>query len=278
MTMTARCPGCGTTFRVTVEQLRVHAGTVRCGRCAEVFNALDNLGTTQTALPPGSTIRPEPARPPPATAERTEALSEPAGSASIVPPAVSEPAPAPPLRHAVGAEDLRPAEFGSPLAAHEEEKTRGGMWALGVAVLCIALFAQLIYFFRTEIAALTPASRYYLERVCGYFGCQVGLPKRANLIGIASSDLHAERDDLLVLDAVLRNRAPFAQAFPWLELTLTGSGEQPLARRVFRPAEYLAPSVNRPAGLPADQELGIRLALEVGDLKPSGYQLYVFYP
>lgn len=43
MTLAARCPACGTVFRVVQDQLRVSEGWVRCGRCAEVFNAIETL-------------------------------------------------------------------------------------------------------------------------------------------------------------------------------------------------------------------------------------------
>lgn len=41
--LATRCPACGTVFRVVPDQLRVSDGWVRCGRCAEVFNAPENL-------------------------------------------------------------------------------------------------------------------------------------------------------------------------------------------------------------------------------------------
>lgn len=39
MSLIARCPACRTTFRVVQDQLRVSDGWVRCGRCAEIFDA-----------------------------------------------------------------------------------------------------------------------------------------------------------------------------------------------------------------------------------------------
>lgn len=43
MSQATRCTACGTVFRVVPDQLRVSEGWVRCGRCAEVFNAVENL-------------------------------------------------------------------------------------------------------------------------------------------------------------------------------------------------------------------------------------------
>ncbi|MEO9161125.1 MAG: DUF3426 domain-containing protein [Casimicrobiaceae bacterium] len=38
-----RCPGCGTVFRVTAEQLKLREGQVRCGHCRAVFDANDHI-------------------------------------------------------------------------------------------------------------------------------------------------------------------------------------------------------------------------------------------
>jgi predicted Zn finger-like uncharacterized protein len=43
MSLAARCPACGTVFRVVQDQLRISEGWVRCGRCSEVFNAVEHL-------------------------------------------------------------------------------------------------------------------------------------------------------------------------------------------------------------------------------------------
>ena len=43
MSLATRCTACGTVFRVVQDQLKVSEGWVRCGRCDEVFNALEGL-------------------------------------------------------------------------------------------------------------------------------------------------------------------------------------------------------------------------------------------
>ncbi|HOF31808.1 MAG TPA: zinc-ribbon domain-containing protein, partial [Burkholderiaceae bacterium] len=43
MSLITRCPACGTMFRVVPDQLRISEGWVRCGQCAEVFDAARNL-------------------------------------------------------------------------------------------------------------------------------------------------------------------------------------------------------------------------------------------
>jgi predicted Zn finger-like uncharacterized protein len=43
MSLATRCTACDTVFRVVQDQLKVSEGWVRCGRCNEVFNALEGL-------------------------------------------------------------------------------------------------------------------------------------------------------------------------------------------------------------------------------------------
>jgi len=52
MSLATRCTACGTVFRVVQDQLKVSEGWVRCGRCKEVFNALEGLFDLQREVPP----------------------------------------------------------------------------------------------------------------------------------------------------------------------------------------------------------------------------------
>lgn len=60
MTLATRCSACGTSFRVVQDQLKVSGGWVRCGRCNEVFNALEGLYEIYTQ--PGELPMSSPAR------------------------------------------------------------------------------------------------------------------------------------------------------------------------------------------------------------------------
>ena len=52
MSLATRCTACGTVFRVVQDQLKVSEGWVRCGRCNEVFNALEGLFDLERDAPP----------------------------------------------------------------------------------------------------------------------------------------------------------------------------------------------------------------------------------
>ncbi|MBT9502058.1 MAG: DUF3426 domain-containing protein [Burkholderiaceae bacterium] len=60
MSLATRCTACGTVFRVVQDQLKVSEGWVRCGRCAEVFDAREQLFDLEREAPPPWPRPPEP--------------------------------------------------------------------------------------------------------------------------------------------------------------------------------------------------------------------------
>ncbi|QPF76460.1 DUF3426 domain-containing protein [Roseateles sp. DAIF2] len=134
MSLATRCTACGTIFRVVQDQLRVSEGWVRCGRCAEVFDANEQLFDIDREMPPPW--------PPAGAADQLaaprheeEAALAAAADAALEPEA---PAPRPPHRHA------------------EDEET----WVLPRTPDAVAAPREAIASFETEprIALETPAA------------------------------------------------------------------------------------------------------------------------
>lgn len=151
---------------------------------------------------------------------------------------------------------------------------------VGVLSAC-ALVLQASYYWRTEIAARQPGLRPFLAALCAQFACTIELPREVQHVTIDSSNLLSdpERPGTVLLEAILRNAAPYAQAHPALELTLTDASDRPLVRRVLLPDDYLDPA--RPASAPgfaARSEITIRLWLDTAAVPAAGYRLYLFYP
>ena len=153
------------------------------------------------------------------------------------------------------------------------------IWGLISLILLLALLLQLVYFFRDVVALKIPTTRPWLELGCAKIGCTLGLPKDAALIQIIGSDLQAEPagPGHLQLKLTLGNRAPYAQAWPVLVLTLTDRKDQPQARRSFAPSEYLSDQKLLALGIPAQSEHQLSLPLEVRDMPLAGYRLEVAY-
>ena len=314
MGLATRCPACGTGFRVSAEQLKAHHGTVRCGRCDMVFNAFDSLvtlsGPLEAAPRPEQAARPQPpveeplARPEPAP-EPVELLSFGVGGAhraaaeeftlvSPPPEAALPPAGEPQREEAPQPAAAHPGQGELALGYAEAARARrSGAWGAGALALALAFVLQLAYVLRAEIAGALPQLRPALEEACAALGCTLPLPRRVEQWNIESSDLQADpaqpyrlaldmariqRTQLPVVLAVLHDRAGFAQEYPALELTLTDTQDQPLARRVFGAADYLPPGTDPRAGLGANGEVVVRLTMDTGDLNAAGYRLFLFYP
>ena len=153
------------------------------------------------------------------------------------------------------------------------------IWVLVSLVLLLVLVLQLAYFLRDTLASKVPTTRPWLETACAKLRCSLSLPKDAALIQIIGSDLQAEPagPGHLQLKLTLGNRAPYAQAWPVLVLTLTDQKDQAQARRSFAPSEYLADQKQLTAGIPAQSEHPLSLPLEVRSMPVSGYRLEIAY-
>ena len=83
---------------------------------------------------------------------------------------------------------------------------------------------------------------------------------------------------VVVLNATVRNRAGYPQAYPWLELSLTDTQDAAIARRVFLPAEYLPQRLSSSQPFAAASDIAVRLWIDAQGIGAAGYRLYVFYP
>ncbi len=168
----------------------------------------------------------------------------------------------------------------SPKYAPPPRPKRAWPWALASLLLLASLASQGVYFFRDAIAAHYPLTRPLLEQACDHLQCRVSLPRNPDLISIESSELHADpaRANIVVLTSLLRNRAAHVQAYPTLELTLTNTRDEMVARKLFSPGEYVRNTASIPLGISPSGEVAVKLLMDLGDLKAEGYRLYLFYP
>ena len=246
MSGTTLCPHCNTHFKIAAAQLEAHHGMVRCGHCLQTFDTRRNFAPEEADPQLELPILDE------SEAQAEEPFDE--------------------------AQDRL-------LTGHPEDdvvflsKRRSRLWTVAAFPLLLLLLAQAVYLSRVELAARLPGLKPALVRYCQILKCTVPLPQKASLMSIESSELKDDpaHKNQIILIALLRNRASFAQALPDLELTLTDNHDKALARRTFRPEEYLPKPENVTAGLPANQELGIKLRLDTADLKPVGYRLVLYY-
>jgi predicted Zn finger-like uncharacterized protein len=261
MDLFTRCPECQTVFRVTTRQLQSSSGQVRCGQCQCVFDAFATL-TARDPQVESENVE---------TAEVSGQQVE-SGSPSIQPLATPAVKPVGVAPEPVASD--YDWEFSIP-----EPPRHTAAWIGLALILLLGLVAQAAYAFRTDVMIFLPQSRDYFTRFCDYLGCEGGSTKLASALHIDASDLNAvdpARPNEIQLLLSVRNRSSFDLAYPAFELTLTNASEQPIARRVFLPAEYLASAIPS-TGIKAGGDLGIQLYLDTGTLRATGYRVYLFY-
>ena len=292
-----RCPHCNAKFRVRAEQVKPHAGLVRCGACRGIFDAVEHLveGTLPPVPPPEDDFEQEPPR---TIVQGMPAVDQPHAEDA----AHAAEAAAPTTRGARSGADTvaraasdvqvknldAPSETAAPVTpdagdAHYRWKrtpkplSRGAraMWALLSLLALTALVAQGAYFYRDELASRVPSLAPALAIACERVGCHLEPPRRADVLGFVGAELAADpaHKGLFVFTATLRNSGNQAVAYPHLVLSLDGLGGELVARRVFSPTEFAPATANLARGLDAGAEVEGKLYLDASQSNVVGFKV-----
>jgi predicted Zn finger-like uncharacterized protein len=290
MITTTRCPSCKTRFRVSEEQLKLADGWVRCGHCADIFDATLSLrrqetegdSTDETGFEPSriDTVIGDDSRWGDAAADpqrikrRQPKLDEPSGL-GLLPDTDVAPLPeatAAPSASAAEPEFVRQARR---RAFWHRPATRAALGVLSVALVAL-LLGQWALHQRDRLVATDPSLQPHLARACAWLGCELRPWRQIEALRIDSATLLRKKGDDYQLDLVLRNQARQPVAVPALELSLTNSREQVIVRRVLTPAELVAE-----ATVPGNGQLSLSVPLQVklgADQAMAGYNTFIFYP
>ncbi|HSH73437.1 MAG TPA: zinc-ribbon and DUF3426 domain-containing protein [Methylophilaceae bacterium] len=293
MSFVTSCPECTTNFIVRPEHLSAQRGMVRCGKCNQVFNALDRLNEPAAIATPTDNEESAITESVPeihiseqkieiSDASTVSKLAdEPTGSSSdnsdVIPwPLI--PSDAVPASEEIP-HILRDVALKGKLNNSRKRKVPGWLLFIFSFLLILLIALQAVYYLRTNIAIQWPVLKPHLVQACKLLACKVELPKNADLLVIDDSDLHEdpERKGLIHLTSTMINNAPYAQSYPLLELTLTDANDTPLLRRSFKPVEYLPATSKLDSGIPAGEEVHINLALTAGEVPIAGYRVFVTY-
>jgi predicted Zn finger-like uncharacterized protein len=265
-----RCPACTTVFRITPEQLAARGGQVRCGHCKTVFDA--NLHKVSFAPPAREGDPPAPVESADVTLPASE---EPiADTATRVPDTLTSALPIPAVPE-IWHEDPH-SEVRQPRRRPTVVK------GCAIALLLLLLAGQVVYHFRDALASGWPAARPLLSKLCVVAGCTIR-PLRdtaMSFLAIEASDLQTDpaHGGVLVLTATLRNRAPWALAYPDLELTLSDARDNIVVRRALSPEDYAATGTDLSRGIAANAEVMVKVFIDARATTQAGYRLYMFYP
>lgn len=292
-------------FKVVTDQLKVSQGWVRCGHCAEVFDASLHLQAVPTPDVSAS-YAPEPV--PVESAAHTESVQAPQSASlaelpeapemqkedaelqaldCVVPDSVSElPELAPDAAHDVSfVRDARRQAF------WRKPSVRLALGLVG-CVLTVLLLLQFAVQQRDNLAALDPKLKPWLQKMCEQLQCEIGPLRHIEAVVIDSSSFNKINADLYRLSFSLKNTGPTAVAMPSLEVTLTDTQDQALVRRVLTPAQFgvlngMVGAGADYAGLVVMQVLGSEVSgvavatpasTAAGPLRVAGYRVLAFYP
>lgn len=288
------CPHCQTTFRITNAQLKAANGSVRCGSCLQVFNAMDQVeqpkareevqetvaivekSTTahrQEEAPVAAKPKQQPGKKlvvhkhqpikksPPSRSEKAKKF-DPSVKAKVANPAKEYDG-----YHQQSIEtlirELDERETKETINTQQRRKKRAYR-GVAASILILLLVLQFAWFNRHTLS-LSPALRPAYAMACHLLSCS--LPPLVNINAIRSIDLvvrsHPSQNKALQVDAVIINEASHPQPFPDLELTFTDINGRLVANRTFTPSEYLGGELAGSREMPAAQP--IRLGLEIID-------------
>jgi predicted Zn finger-like uncharacterized protein len=234
--MYTQCPECLTIFKLSGAELAATLGSVRCGHCSAVFDALRTL-TDQLPPEPIGTLEAHPTQ--------------------VAPPQLGLPVfrPNPGQGTLLFDPDDRPraAERPSTPAFTRRRRVRpqrNGAWIAGSALLLLTLGAQIAW---AERALWLDDARVraWLDPACAKLGCALPPRHDAGALELLSRDIrpHPSVPGALIISATVRNDADFVQAFPVVEITLSDLDETRIAMRRFRPRDYVSDPRAIAAGL-----------------------------
>ena len=298
------CPACETQFLLSTEHLKAHRGKVQCGHCEHIFNAKNRLTEISDDIHSPAEYQ--------ASIEAhdigiTQAIDEKPISEVLnvalgaVPnldnlddlevdkksndafigntniesqPDIIEVYDVDQINAPIYIDDL------STNPKFDKAKTKLNVWlVLFGLILAILAGLQSVYYLRTSIAADYPQFKPYLVQACAALKCEIDLPKNLDFFALDDSDMQEdyEHKNVIKFSSLLINNAPYAQAYPNIELTLTDTSDQPVLRRLIKPSEYLASNTNNDAGINSREEMRINLSINVADIAVAGYRVLLLY-
>jgi predicted Zn finger-like uncharacterized protein len=276
--MYAQCPECHTVFNITEAQLKTRGGLVRCGKCAALFRAdrhlLEKLPKSAAATEPDG---------------KKQGIKKTA-RAGHAPDKGGAPPSARRQKKAPGAESAQKSTRpGRPAIPTVTELLSSGrarrplpswLWGGGSMLLLLLLTAHAVYIYRDEVARW-PEWRPLMLTFCRALGCEIRPLQDVTLIELlvpTGITPHPRYENILRLRASLVNRAAYNQPYPLMEISLTDSSGNVLARRAFTPRQYLEQSRADVGELVPNVVANALLDVTNPDGKAVGYEIRLVSP
>jgi len=150
----------------------------------------------------------------------------------------------------------------SSLQAPTKQRSGVPLWSLVSLLLALLLAGQYVYFERNTLAA-NANLRPWLVTFCHYARCELNPIRAPERIQILSREVqsHPTIKNTLLIELQMINDAAFRQSWPTLQLTFSDINGKMVARRSFKPDEYLHNDQDINDGMPSRTPVSIDLVL-----------------
>lgn len=158
-----------------------------------------------------------------------------------------------------------------------ESPVRQGLLGFAALALAALLVGQWALHQRDQVADLWPWSRPLLAQACRVSGCTLlEAPRRLDAFTVESTTLTraAAGTSAYRLSITLRNRSARPATLPSVELALTDTDGQLLARRALHPSDF---RIQRPV-VPGGADTTLQLLMTAPRDRVNGYTIEIFYP
>ena len=142
----------------------------------------------------------------------------------------------------------------------------------------LGLYLDAVYAGRGTL--LSPVLRPIVDVLCSPLPCRKLPPIDMRHMDLVETQVapHPRYDKALRIKATLVNRADTVQPYPLLEVSLIDSQGQLVARRAYRPREYLGKPEAVQQGLAPLVAVSVQLDITSPDARASGYEVLLVSP
>jgi len=244
--MYTQCEHCKAIFLVSMREVTIAKGMLRCGECQQVFNATNSL----------STQMPEAYQPPQELKEDTVDPVDDINTRDYRPVDFSVKV----IEETPKQKKIKSKKKARDKAAKQDKARKGIKRELLISLLVflsVLLIAQVLYHYRY---IFTGKAQHHPEKI---------QMLNHNIFA------HPNESGVLLISGSFENMGKKAQPFPILEVKLTNSQSQVVALRRFKPEEYLE-NYNPSMLLPVKQSTRLKLKIKDPGNKATRFQ-FNFY-
>jgi len=148
------------------------------------------------------------------------------------------------------------------------------LWPALSAIFSVILISQLLIK-NFDTLAINPSYRGFYSVFCAVGICT--LPQLQKVESIRASNLiirpHPNQPGALIVDAIINNKAPFAQVFPNLLLSFSNTQGKIIASREFKPSEYLKGELKGMTVMPSQSPMHLSMEIVDPGSEALSYQL-----